>query len=92
MQRTAELLLHQKDVEILKNVTVDKVEQDPETKSWTVTLSSGRTIEADEYISQSTGTGHLGGWTLWGCLVWFFKGKDFLTYEAPKFLRGQMRS
>ncbi|KAL2835373.1 hypothetical protein BJY01DRAFT_223787 [Aspergillus pseudoustus] len=41
-------------------------------------------------VGQSTGTGHLGGWTLFGCLVWFFKGKDFLTYEAPKFLRGQM--
>ncbi|KAJ5391995.1 hypothetical protein N7509_007485 [Penicillium cosmopolitanum] len=42
-------------------------------------------------VGQSTGTGHLGGWTLFGCLVWFFKGKDFLTYEAPKFLRGHMR-
>ena len=42
-------------------------------------------------VGQSTGTGHLGGWTLFGCLVWFFKGKDFLTYEAPKFLRGQVR-
>lgn len=42
-------------------------------------------------VGQSTGTGHLGGWTLFGFLVWFFKGKDFLTYEAPKFLRGQMR-
>ncbi|KAL3472062.1 hypothetical protein BJX99DRAFT_262670 [Aspergillus californicus] len=41
-------------------------------------------------VGQSTGTGHVGGWTLFGCLVWFFKGKDFLTYEAPKFLRGQM--
>ncbi|QKX62774.1 uncharacterized protein TRUGW13939_09939 [Talaromyces rugulosus] len=186
VQRTAESLLRRKDIEILKNVTVDKAEQDLETKSWTVTLSTGRTIEADEYISttgvipnnefipksflnhdgwvnvdeklrivedgtsrsdtyavgditchpyrllsrvslqgatvasniaaciekdtcpatysveaqrkmmvvpvgQSTGTGHLGGWTLWGCLVWFFKGKDFLTYEAPKFLRGKMQ-
>lgn len=42
-------------------------------------------------VGQSTGTGHIGGWTLFGRLVWFFKGKDFLTYEAPKFLRGQMR-
>ncbi|KAL3450514.1 hypothetical protein BJX65DRAFT_315981 [Aspergillus insuetus] len=42
-------------------------------------------------VGQSTGTGHVGGWTLFGCLVWFFKGKDFLTYEAPKFLRGQIR-
>ncbi|KAJ5692278.1 hypothetical protein N7462_001701 [Penicillium macrosclerotiorum] len=42
-------------------------------------------------VGQSTGTGHLGSWTLFGCLVWFFKGKDFLTYEAPKFLQGQMR-
>jgi NADH dehydrogenase FAD-containing subunit len=41
-------------------------------------------------VGQSTGTGHLGGWTLFGCLVWFFKGKDFLTHKAPKFLRGQM--
>jgi NADH dehydrogenase FAD-containing subunit len=42
-------------------------------------------------VGESTGTGHLGGWTLFGCLVWFFKGRDFLTYEAPKFLHGQMR-
>ncbi|GAD93914.1 hypothetical protein ANI_1_934034 [Paecilomyces variotii No. 5] len=42
-------------------------------------------------VGQSTGTGHLGGWTLFGCIVWFFKGKDFLVYEAPKFLRGQMK-
>ncbi|GLA43943.1 hypothetical protein AnigIFM63309_002040 [Aspergillus niger] len=41
-------------------------------------------------VGQSTGTGHIGRWTLFGCLVWWFKGKDFLTYEAPKFLRGQM--
>lgn len=41
-------------------------------------------------VGQSTGTGHFGGWTLLGCLVWFFKGKDFLTYEAPKFLRGKV--
>lgn len=185
VQRTAESLLRRKDVEVLKNTTVDHVKQGPETK--TVTLSTGQIIMADEYISttgvipnntfipkgflnhdgwvnvdehlrvveedetsrsdtyavgditchpyrllsrvslqaatvasniatniaekkgtslatyspeaqkkmlvvpvgQSTGTGHLGGWTLWGCLVWFFKGKDFLTYEAPKFLRGQ---
>ncbi|KAL3443252.1 hypothetical protein BJX65DRAFT_320914 [Aspergillus insuetus] len=40
-------------------------------------------------VGQSTGTGNVGNWTLFGCLVWFFKGKDFLTYEAPKFLRGQ---
>ncbi|KAH8689351.1 hypothetical protein BGW36DRAFT_365124 [Talaromyces proteolyticus] len=186
VQRTAESLLRRKGVEILKNIRVNQVEQDPETDRWTVTLSSGRKIAADEYISttgvipnndfipksflnhdgwvnvdehlrlvedgtsrsdtyavgditchpyrllsrvslqgatvasniaasiakdtrlatysaeaqkkmmvvpvgQSTGTGHLGGWTLWGCLVWFFKGNDFLTYEAPKFLRGQRR-
>ncbi|KAJ5597940.1 hypothetical protein N7537_008024 [Penicillium hordei] len=186
VQRTAESLLRRKGVEILKNITVDQVEQDHETKSWMVTLSTGQTIVADEYISttgvipnnefipkgflthggwvnvdehlrvvedkisrsdtyavgditchpyrllsrvslqgatvasniagsiakdtrlatysaeaqtkmmvvpvgQSTGTGHLGGWTLWGCLVWYFKGKDFLTYEAPKFLRGKMQ-
>lgn len=42
-------------------------------------------------IGQSTGTGHFGSWTLFGCIVWFFKGKDFLVYEAPKFLRGQMK-
>lgn len=40
-------------------------------------------------VGQSTGTGHLDRWTLWGCLVWFFKGKDFLTYKAPKFLLGK---
>ncbi|KAJ5885912.1 uncharacterized protein N7473_008586 [Penicillium subrubescens] len=40
-------------------------------------------------VGQSTGTGHLGDWTLFGCLVWFFKGKDFLTYKGPKFLLGQ---
>lgn len=42
-------------------------------------------------VGQSTGTGHVGGWTLLGCLVWFFKGRDFLTYKAPKFLRGEER-
>ncbi|CEJ53817.1 hypothetical protein PMG11_00158 [Penicillium brasilianum] len=42
-------------------------------------------------VGQSTGTGHIGGWTLFGCLVWFFKGRDFLTYKAPKFLRGEER-
>ncbi len=184
VQRTAESLLRRKNIQILKNATVDQAQQDPETKSWRVTLSTGQTIAADEYISttgvtpnnefiprrflnqdgwvnvdehfrvvedgtsrsdiyavgditchpyrllsrvplqaataasniaasiakdtrlvaysaeaqkkmlvvpvgQSTGTGHLGGWTLWGCVVWFFKGKDFLTGEAPKFLRGQ---
>lgn len=184
VQKTAESLLRRKNVEILKGVAVRQVDQDPETKSWTVTLSTGRIITADEYISttgvipnsqfiqksflnqdgwvnvddqlrvvedgtsrsdtyavgditchpyqllsrvslqgatvaaniaasirndtrpatysaeaqkkmmvvpvgQSTGTGHLGGWTLCGCLVWFFKGKDFLTYKAPKFLQGK---
>jgi NADH dehydrogenase FAD-containing subunit len=185
VQRTAESILRRKNVEILKNVTVDEVNEDTEKKSWTVKLSTGQTITADEYISttgvipnnqfipksflndkgwvnvdeqlrvvegktsrsdtyavgditchpyrllsrvsiqaatvasniaasikkdtriakysaeaqrkmmvvpvgQSTGTGHFGGWTLLGCLVWFFKGKDFLTYEAPKFLRGKV--
>jgi apoptosis-inducing factor 2 len=41
---------------------------------------------SDVPVGQSMGTGHLGGWSLFGCLVWFFKGKDFLTYEAPQFL------
>ncbi|KAJ5794612.1 hypothetical protein N7457_001211 [Penicillium paradoxum] len=185
VQKTAESLLRRKAVEILKNITVDHVQQNPDTKKWTVTMTTGRTISADEYISttgvipnsdfipasllnqdgwvnvdenlrvvedgisrsdtyavgdvtchpyrllsrvslqgatvasnivasiakdvdrttyssetqkrmmvvpvgRSTGTGHIGGWTLWGCLVWFFKGNDFLTYEAPKFLRGKM--
>lgn len=184
VRKTAESLLRRKNVEILKDVAVRQIDQDPETKSWTVTLSTGQTITADEYISttgvipnnqfipkrflnqdgwvnvddhlrvvedgtsrsdtyavgditclpyrllsrvslqattvaaniaasisndtrlatysveaqkkmmvvpvgQSTGTGHLGGWTLWSCLVWFFKGKDFLTYKAPEFLRGK---
>lgn len=40
-------------------------------------------------IGRSTGTGHLGKWTLLGCLVWYFKGKDFLVYKAPKFLKGE---
>lgn len=40
-------------------------------------------------VGQSTGVGHVGGWTLWGFLVWFFKGRDFLTYKAPKFLIGK---
>lgn len=182
VQKTAESLLRRKNVEILKGVTVHQADQDPETKSWTVTLSTGQTITADEYISttgvipnnqfipkiflnrhgwidvddklrvvgdgtsrsdtyavgditchpyrllsrvslqgtivtsniaasirgdtslatysaeaqkkmmvvpvgQSTGTGHIGGWTLWGCLVWYFKGRDFLTYKALEFLR-----
>jgi hypothetical protein len=42
-------------------------------------------------MGQSAGTGHLGGWTLWGFLGRFFKGKDSLTYEAPKFLRGMVQ-
>jgi NADH dehydrogenase FAD-containing subunit len=42
-------------------------------------------------VGQSTGTGHIGGWTLFGCLVWYFKGRDYLTYKAPKFLRGEER-
>ncbi|KAL2865216.1 uncharacterized protein BJX67DRAFT_373308 [Aspergillus lucknowensis] len=29
------------------------------------------------------------GWMLFGCLVRLFKYKDFLTYQAPRFLRGQ---
>ncbi|CAG9940189.1 unnamed protein product [Clonostachys rosea f. rosea IK726] len=186
VQRTAGLLLQRKDVDIVRNVTVDRADQNPVTGNWTIVLSTGQTIAADEYISttgvipnnefipksfldrdgwvnvdqylrvvenetsrddtyavgditchpyrllsrvslqgaiaaanvsasisrkgylttyssesqkkmmvvpvgQSTGTGHLGGWTLWGCLVWFFKGKDFLTYEAPKFLRGKIQ-
>jgi NADH dehydrogenase FAD-containing subunit len=185
VQRTAELLLQRKNVGIIRNVTVDHVDKDLKTGNWTIVLSTGQTIAADEYVSttgvipnnefipkrflnndgwvnvdehlrvvengtsrddtyavgditchsyrllsrvslqgataaanvsasiaskeylatysseaqkkmmvvpvgQSTGTGHIGGWTLWGCLVWFFKGKDFLTYEAPKFLRGKM--
>jgi NADH dehydrogenase FAD-containing subunit len=184
VQKAAESLLRRKNVEILKGVTVHQADQDPETKSWTVTLSTGQTITADEYISttgvipnnqfiqkvflnrhgwinvddqlrvvgdgtsrsdtyavgditchpyrllsrvslqgtivasniaasirddtslatysaeaqkkmmvvpvgQSTGTGHIGGWTLWGCLVWYFKGRDFLTYKASEFLRGE---
>lgn len=184
VQKTAESLLRRKNVEILKDIAVRRVDQDPETKSWTITLSTGQIITADEYISttgvipnnqfiqkrflnedgwvnvddqlrvvedgtsrsdtyavgditchpyrllsrvslqgttvavniaasirndtrlatysaeaqkkmmivpvgQSTGTGHLDGWTVWGSLVWFFKGKDFLTYKAPKFLRGK---
>lgn len=40
-------------------------------------------------VGQATGVGHVGGWTLCGFLVWFFKGKDFLTYKAAKFLHGQ---
>ncbi|KAJ5106615.1 hypothetical protein N7456_003290 [Penicillium angulare] len=184
VQRTAESLLGRRNVVILKSITIVQVYQDVESKKWSVTLSDGQTITADEYISrtgvlpnndfipksflngegwvnvddqlrvvedkisrndtyavgditshpyrllsrvsaqaeviasniaatmkrdkrlmvysaeaqqkmivvpvgQSTGTGHIGGWTLLGCLVWFFKGKDFLTYKAPKFLLGK---
>jgi NADH dehydrogenase FAD-containing subunit len=39
-------------------------------------------------VGQSTGTGHVGGWPLLGCLVWYFKAQDFLVYKAPKFLKG----
>ncbi|KAL2867591.1 NAD(P)/FAD-dependent oxidoreductase [Aspergillus lucknowensis] len=42
-------------------------------------------------VGQSTGAGHVGGWTLFGCLVWYFKGRDFLTYKAYSFLRGEER-
>jgi NADH dehydrogenase FAD-containing subunit len=186
MQRTAMSLLKWKNVDILTGTTVEEAVYEPDTQTWKVKLSTGKTYTADAYIAttgtvpnnefipkgclnsqgwvnvdeqlrvvengvsrndtyavgditchpyrllsrvslqgqtvasniaaaiernsrimtysteaqkkmmvvpvgQSTGTRHLGGWTLFGCLVWFFKGKDFLTYEAPKFLRGQMR-
>lgn len=186
VQRTAMSLLKGKNVDVLTGTTVEEAVYEPDTQTWKVKLSTGKTYTADAYIAttgnvpnnefipkaclnsqgwvnvdeqlrvvengvsrnetyavgditchpyrllsrvslqgqtvasniaatiernsrimtysteaqkkmmvvpvgQSTGTGHLGGWTLFGCLVWFFKGKDFLTYEAPKFLRGQMR-
>ncbi|KAJ5090100.1 hypothetical protein N7532_008784 [Penicillium argentinense] len=37
-------------------------------------------------VGQSTGTGHLGGWTLFGCLVWFFKGKDLFDSRGTEVL------
>ncbi|KAL2855331.1 hypothetical protein BJY01DRAFT_257058 [Aspergillus pseudoustus] len=40
-------------------------------------------------VGQSTGAGHFGGWPLIGCLVWYFKGRDFLAYKALKFLMGE---
>ncbi|KAL3450221.1 FAD/NAD(P)-binding domain-containing protein [Aspergillus insuetus] len=40
-------------------------------------------------VGGSTGTGHLGGWTLPGFVVYWFKGKDYLIHKAPKFLKGQ---
>jgi NADH dehydrogenase FAD-containing subunit len=40
-------------------------------------------------VGDSTGTGQFGNWTLWGLLVWYFKGKDFLTYKAPGYLMGK---
>ncbi|KAL4767518.1 hypothetical protein BDW60DRAFT_211867 [Aspergillus nidulans var. acristatus] len=40
-------------------------------------------------VGQSTGTTHVGGWPLLGCLVWYFKAQDFLVYKAPKFLKGE---
>lgn len=39
-------------------------------------------------VGDSTGTGQFGSWTLWGFLVWYFKGKDFLAYKAPGYLMG----
>ncbi|KAL5361496.1 FAD/NAD(P)-binding domain-containing protein [Aspergillus floccosus] len=186
MQRTAMSLLKWKNVDVLTGTTVKEAVYEPDTQTWKVKLSTGKTYSADAYIAttgtvpnnefipkgslnsqgwvnvdeqlrviengvsrndtyavgditchpyrllsrvslqgqtvasniaaaieqnsrimtysteaqkkmmvvpvgQSTGTGHFGGWTLFGCLVWFFKGKDFLTYKAPKFLRGQVR-
>lgn len=40
-------------------------------------------------IGASTGTGQLGNWVVPGCLVWYFKGRDFLTYKAPSFVYGK---
>lgn len=40
-------------------------------------------------IGTSTGTGQFGNWVVPGCLVWYFKGKDFLTYKAPSFVYGK---
>ncbi|RAK94898.1 NAD(P)/FAD-dependent oxidoreductase [Aspergillus ibericus CBS 121593] len=186
VQRTAESLLQRKSIEVLKPVTVRHATQDPNTQTWTITLSTDQTITADAYISttgtipnnayipttfltpdgwvkvdehlnvvdtetslpdiyavgdityhpdrllsrvskqaitvavnivsrieneyrpvrysadaqmkmlvvsvgRGTGTGHLAGWTLWGCLVWVFKGRDYLTYEAGKFWRGRAK-
>jgi NADH dehydrogenase FAD-containing subunit len=39
-------------------------------------------------VGDSTGTGQFGNWTLPGFIVWYFKGKDFLTYKAPGYLIG----
>lgn len=40
-------------------------------------------------IGASTGTGQLRNWLVPGCLVWYFKGKDFLIYKAPSFVYGK---
>ena len=39
-------------------------------------------------VGDSSGTGQFGNWTLPGLIVWYFKGKDFLTYKAPAYLMG----
>lgn len=40
-------------------------------------------------VGDSAGTGQFGNWTLPGLIVWYFKGKDFLTYKAPAYLMGK---
>lgn len=39
-------------------------------------------------IGRSTGTGVIGNWRVWGFLVSFMKGKDFLVGKAPSFIQG----
>lgn len=40
-------------------------------------------------IGESAGTGQFGSWVVPSFLVWYFKGKDFLTYKAPSFVSGR---
>ena len=40
-------------------------------------------------VGDCAGTGQFGNWTLPGLIVWYFKGKDFLTYKAPAYLMGK---
>lgn len=51
VKKSAEALLRYKNVEIIKATAVDRAHQDPATKKWTVTLSTGEEITTDAYIS-----------------------------------------
>lgn len=40
-------------------------------------------------VGRSTGTGKYGDSAVWGCLVSYFRGRDYLTSKAPSFVEGR---